>query len=91
MNKRVIDVSCGDRFTVVIAEVVGDPMGTTESYSPIIPSKITPVAKTIEQPIEGDTLLLDSAVTAQDFMKVAPREKLTSVRKPVSVGASEIN
>ncbi len=44
MNKRVIDVSCGDRFTVVIAEVEGDPMGTTESYSPIVPSKITPVA-----------------------------------------------
>ena len=50
-----------------------------------------PVAQTIEQPTEGDTLLLDSAVTAQDFMKPAPREKLTSVRKPVSVGASEIN
>jgi hypothetical protein len=28
MNKRVIDVSCGDRFTVVIAEVEGDPMAT---------------------------------------------------------------
>lgn len=25
-NKRVIDVSCGDSFTVVIAEVDGDPM-----------------------------------------------------------------
>ena len=25
-NKRVIDVSCGDKFTVVIAEVEGDPL-----------------------------------------------------------------
>ena len=25
-NKRVIDVACGDNFTVVIAEVQGDPM-----------------------------------------------------------------
>lgn len=24
-EKRVIDVSCGDNFTVVIAEVIGDP------------------------------------------------------------------
>ena len=25
-NKRVIDVACGDKFTVVIAEVEGDPL-----------------------------------------------------------------
>lgn len=25
-NKKIIDVSCGDSFTVVIAEVMGDPM-----------------------------------------------------------------
>lgn len=25
-NKRIIDVACGDSFTVVIAEVNGDPM-----------------------------------------------------------------
>ena len=27
-NKRVIDVSCGDSFTVVIAEVEGNPLDT---------------------------------------------------------------
>ena len=27
-NKRVIDVSCGDKFTVVIAEVEGNPLET---------------------------------------------------------------
>ena len=27
-NKRVIDVSCGDKFTVVIAEVEGNPLDT---------------------------------------------------------------
>jgi hypothetical protein len=25
-NKKIIDVACGDSFTVVIAEVNGDPM-----------------------------------------------------------------
>lgn len=29
-NKRVMDVSCGENFTVVIAEVEGDPMKQTK-------------------------------------------------------------
>ena len=83
MNKRVIDVSCGDRFTVVIAEVEGDPMATAGE------KQLTNLHTTIEQPKEDN--FLDTVVTAQDFVKEKPRAKLTSVRKPVSVGASEIN
>jgi len=46
---------------------------------------------TIEQPTEGEGMQLDSMVTAQDLKKAFVREKVMSVRKPVSVGASEIN
>lgn len=34
---------------------------------------------------------LDSTVTAQDLKKTSVREKVMSVRKPVSMGASEIS
>ena len=30
-NKRVIDVACGENFTVVIAEVEGDPTAVTKT------------------------------------------------------------
>jgi len=65
MNKRVIDVSCGDCFTVVIAEVEGDPMGTSDSLSATI--QIPTEKITIEKPTDGDNLQLDSTIVENDL------------------------
>lgn len=72
-NKRVLDVSCGELFTVVIAEVVGDPNAEVKK-------EFDEFGKLIKKPKKN---MMDRIM---QIRKESKEVKLQTARKPICGG-----
>lgn len=96
-NKRVIDVSCGDSFSVVIAEVEGNPLETIKhdfnedgllkktyrlgTMRTFEQKKDDGILKSIRQPLCGGQDI--STTTRDKIMRVINRNRQKKVLNPV--------